>query len=280
MKLFQSLKKVALSKFSSGPVHPPSESLNLNAEVDIFNFSMENEKEIEVWLAKYPSNYKKSALLPLLFIAQRQNNNYLSLGAMNKVAQILEIPQIDVYEVASFYTMYNRTKLGKFHLQVCGTTPCMVCGAQKIIKAIESHLDIKTGQTTKDKMFTLSEVECLGACVNAPMLQVNNEWVYEDLTETNVVELLDRFRSGAEVKKGPQNHRKNSEGPHGRTSLEEFDKLIGEKYVVERDFGKAKEDWIKAKEAAEKAAVEAKAKAAAEAKAKTETDVKLVDLKK
>lgn len=246
----------------------------------MFNFSVENEKEIEVWLAKYPSNYKKSALLPLLFIAQRQNDNYLSLGAMNKVAQILEIPQIDVYEVASFYTMYNRTKLGKFHLQVCGTTPCMVCGAEKIIKAIESHLDIKTGETTKDKMFTLSEVECLGACVNAPMLQVNNEWVYEDLTETNVVELLDRFRSGAEVKKGPQNHRKNSEGPHGRTSLEEFDKLIGEKYVVERDFGKAKEDWIKAKEAAEKAAVEAKAKAAAEAKAKAETDAKLVDLKK
>ena len=110
---------------------------------------------------------------------------------------------MDVYEVASFYTMFNRTKVGKFHLQICGTTPCMVRGADKIISRLENHLGIKLGETTKDGLFTMTEVECLGACVNAPMLQVNNEWVYEDLDEENVIKLVDDFKNGKEVKKGP-----------------------------------------------------------------------------
>lgn len=257
------------SRFSSAPAHPPYNSLNLNADSDVFNFTPESEKEIEKWLKKYPTNYKKSALIPILFIAQKQNNNFLSLGAMNKVAQVLEIPPIDVYEVASFYTMFNRTKVGKFHLQVCGTTPCMVCGAERIIKVLENHLGIHVGETTPDMMFTLSEVECLGACVNAPMLQINNEWVYEDLTESNIIELVEKLRRGEEVKKGPQNHRRNSEGPQGRTSLNDVEKLWGEKYVTNRDFGKAKEDWIKAKEAADKAAAE---KAAADKAAKEKAE--------
>lgn len=122
-----------------------------------------------------------------MFLAQEQNNNFLSLSAMNKVAEILEIPQIDVYEVASFYTMFNWTRVGKFHLQICGTTPCMICGSEKIIHALENHLGIKIGETTKDMLFTLSEVECLGACANAPMMQVNNHWVYEDLDENNII---------------------------------------------------------------------------------------------
>lgn len=257
MKIFQSLKKSALifRKFSA-PVHPQSIALRENADIDVFNFTKENEKLVDIWLSKFPENYKKSAMIPVLFIAQKQNNNYLSLGAMNKVAQILEVPQIDVYEVASFYTMFNRVRVGKFHLQVCGTTPCMVCGAEKIIHVLEDHLNIKMGETTKDMMFTLSEVECLGACVNAPMLQINNEWVYEDLTEKNVIEMVENLRSGIEVKKGPQNHRKYSEGPLGKTSLNDFDKLIGKEYIHDRNFGKAKEDWVKAKEAAEKAAIE------------------------
>lgn len=266
-------------------MHPPYSSLDLNGESDVFNFSAESEREIEVWLKKYPTNYKKSALIPLLFIAQKQNNNFVSLGAMNKIAQILEIPPIDVYEVASFYTMFNRTKVGKFHLQVCGTTPCMVCGAERIIKVLEKHLGVHVGETTQDMMFTLSEVECLGACVNAPMLQINNEWVYEDLTEENVIELIEKLKRGEEVKKGPQNHRVNSEGPLGRTSLKDVNSLIGEKHLHTRDFAKAKEDWLKAKEAAEKAAAEkaaadkaAKEKAEAEKKAK-ETPAPLEDKK-
>lgn len=257
MKFLQNLSKPTfIKRFSSAPVHPLSKDLRINADIDVFNFTPENEKLIDSWLAKYPENYKKSAVIPVLFIAQKQNNNFLSLGAMNKVAQILEVPPIDVYEVASFYTMFNRVKVGKFHLQVCGTTPCMVCGAEKIIHAIEKHLGIHNGETTKDMMFTLTEVECLGSCVNAPMLQINNEWVYEDLTEKNVIELIDKLRRGEEVKKGPQNHRKNSEGPLGKTSLKNYEELIGTKTEFNRDFTKAKEDWQKAKEEAEKAAAE------------------------
>jgi len=197
----------------------------------------------------------------MLFIAQEQNSNFLSLSAMNKVAEILEMPPIDVYEVASFYTMFNRTKVGRFHLQVCGTTPCMVRGAEKIISALEDHLHIRLGETTPDMMFTISEVECLGACVNAPMMQVNNQWVYEDLDEQNVIELIEKFRSGNEVKVGPQNHRKNSEGPIGRTSLQDVNWLQQEQRV-QRDFGKAKTEWEKAKEEAAKVAqAQAQAKA-------------------
>ncbi len=126
---------------------------------------------------------------------------------------------MEVYEVASFYTMFNKKRVGKFHLQICGTTPCLVRGADRIIETLQNHLGVKLGETTKDGLFTMTEVECLGACVNAPMIQVNNEWVYEDLDEENVVELVEQFRKGEKEKKGPQNHRMNSEGPDGRTSL-------------------------------------------------------------
>ena len=108
-----------------------------NTESHVFNFTPENEKEIQNLLLKYPSNYKKSAVIPALFIAQKQNNNFLSLSAMNKVAEILEIPEMDVYEVASFYTMFNRTRVGKFHLQICGTTPCLVAGCEPVIEVFK-----------------------------------------------------------------------------------------------------------------------------------------------
>ena len=98
---------------------------------------------------------------------------------MNKVAKVLDMKPMQVYEVASFYTMFNRTKVGKYHLQVCGTTPCMIRGAGEIINAIKSHANIEMDGTSEDGLFTVSEVECLGACVNAPMIQVNNEYVYE-----------------------------------------------------------------------------------------------------
>jgi NADH dehydrogenase (ubiquinone) flavoprotein 2 len=234
-----------------------------NTTSHIFNFNKENESRIETLLKKYPDNYKKSAVIPMLFMAQEQNQNFLSLSAMNKVAEILEIPPIDVYEVASFYTMFNRTKVGRFHLQVCGTTPCMVRGAEKIIKALEDHLNIRLGETTPDMLFTISEVECLGACVNAPMLQVNNQWVYEDLDEKNVIELIEKFKSGSEVKLGPQNHRNNSEGPLGRTSLKDLEWVVEKEHHITRDFSKAKSDWEKAKEEAAKVAqAQAQAKVA------------------
>ena len=177
--------------------------------------------------------------MPLLMLAQKQNNNFLPLAAMHKIAKILEIPPMQVYEVASFYTMYNRTPVGKYHLQVCGTTPCMLRGAQTIIKTIEDHLDIKCGGTSKDGLFTLHEVECLGACVNAPMMQVSNEWFYEDLTPENTVALLDQMRQGSGFRTGPQiSERVNSEGPEGRTCLQDFTSV-----PIDRDFAAEKERY-------------------------------------
>ena len=150
-----------------------------NNEDTYFEFTPANYEEIKNILKKYPDNYKQSGVIPLLHLAQGQNGNFLTLAAMNKVAKILEMPRITVYEVASFYAMFNREKVGKYHLQICGTTPCQLCGSRDIMKACEDKLGIKMGQTTKDGMFTIEEVECLGACVNAPMIQVNNMDYYE-----------------------------------------------------------------------------------------------------
>lgn len=219
-----------------------------------FDFTPENYKEIETILAKYPSNYKKSATIPLLMMAQKQNDNFLSLTAMKKVAKILEVNEMDVYEVASFYTMFNRTKVGKVHLQVCSTTPCMLCGAYEVIEAIEKHTGCKLGHTSADGQWTIQEVECLGACANAPMLQVNNEWVYEDLTPENVIPLLDKLKNGEEVRKGPQTDRNHCEGPQGRTTLINFD-ADGK---FDRDFDQAKKDYEAAKAAAKAAAAQKK----------------------
>lgn len=119
---------------------------------------------------------------------------------MNEVARILEMPPMRVYEVASFYTMYNRNPVGKFHLQVCTTTPCQLCNSDSIMKAIGDHLGIKPGHTTEDGIFTFSEVECLGACVNAPMVQINDDY-YEDLTPETTVKLLDALKSYAQSTK-------------------------------------------------------------------------------
>ena len=139
---------------------------------------------------------------------------------MNKIAEIVEVAPIRVYETCSFYSMYNREPVGKFLLQVCGTTPCQLCGAEKIIHAIEHHCGIHKGQTSKDGFFTLMEVECLGACVNAPMLQCNDDF-YEDLTEESTIKLLDDLKAGRPTKIGPQIKRQWSAGPMGATTLKD-----------------------------------------------------------
>jgi len=217
-----------------------------NNDDTYFEFTPENYKVINSLLKRYPDSYKRSAVLYLLHMAQKQNDNFLTLAAMNKIAKILEMPSLNVYEVASFYSMFNREKIGKIHLQVCGTTPCLLCGAGDIIKACEDHLGIKLGQTTKDGMFTLDEVECLGACANAPMMQVTNEKVYEDLTPEIMPELLEKFRNGEEVKAGPQTKgRKNAEGPLGRTTLHDLSRKN-----IDRDFNKAVSEWKQALEQA------------------------------
>lgn len=185
-----------------------------------FEWNADSKKKIEVVLKKFPSNYKQSAVMPLLYIAQEQDGkNWLPLTAMNKIAETLDIPPIRVYEVATFYTMYNRQPMGKYHIQLCGTTPCMVRGAQKIKQAITDHVGIKEGETSADGLFTLNEVECLGACVNAPMIQVNNKEFYEWLTPESMVQLLDDWKAGKTPKPYNQNHIKTCEGPMGQTTL-------------------------------------------------------------
>jgi len=192
-----------------------------NNESTPFDFTPENYAKLKQIIAKYPPQNRQAALLPALDLAQRQNNGWLPLAAMNKVAKILGIAAMEAYEVSSFYTMYNREPVGKFHVQVCTTTPCMLRGAYPILDVCKKHLQIEVGETTLDKKFTLSEVECLGACVNAPMLQINDDF-YEDLTEETTVKLLEAFGRGETPRPGPQDgKRKAAEGPQGKTTLKE-----------------------------------------------------------
>lgn len=138
-------------------------SLDSNNQETPFDFTDENYVEIKRILKKFPSNYKQSAIISLCMLAQKQNNNFLTLSAMNKVAKILEVPPISIYEVTSFYTMFNREPVGKYHLQVCCTTPCMLRGSYDIMNTITEKLGIHHMETTEDGLFTLQEVECLGA---------------------------------------------------------------------------------------------------------------------
>jgi NADH dehydrogenase (ubiquinone) flavoprotein 2 len=207
-----------------------------------FDFTPENYKHVEEILSRYPKANKKSALMPLLWLAQKQNNNHVTLSAMNKIAKMLEVPEMAVYEVASFYTMYNRTYVGKFHLQICGTTPCMVRGAGKVMDSAMNHLGVEKNHVTHDGLFSITEVECLGACANAPMMQVNNEWFYEDLDEHSIVNVIEKFKKGEHVEPGPQIKRNRAEGPQGRTTL-----INHEAKPVTRDFVEAKKQWEAAK---------------------------------
>jgi len=168
-----------------------------------FKFSDENQKEVEKILAKYPPERKKSAVMPLLDLAQRQNQNWISKDVIAEIAARLEMPEIKVYEVASFYTMYNLKPVGKYLLQFCKTTPCMLRGIDKIIADCKEKLGIEMDETTLDGVFTLKAVECLGACVNAPVVQINDDFA-EDLTSENFLKILEDLKAGKEFKVGSQ----------------------------------------------------------------------------
>lgn len=175
-----------------------------------FKFSPENLKLAEKNIAKYPEGKEVSAIKSLLDLAQRQNDGWLSLDTMDYIADYLKIAPIRVYEVATFYTMFNLKPVGKFLVQVCTTTPCMLRGAYDILAAIEKKLGVKLNETTADKLFTIKEVECLGACVNAPLVRINDDY-YEDLSENKIEEILEVLAVGREVKTGSQIGRKSSE---------------------------------------------------------------------
>ena len=194
-----------------------------NTSETYWDFNEENYERVERICGKYPANYRQSAIIPLLDLAQRQNGGWLPLAAMDKVAKIVKVQPMAVYEVATFYTMFNRTKVGKYFIQLCGTTPCMVCGSEEIKKTIEDHVGIKEGETSADGLFTLREVECLGSCANAPMIQMNDDY-YECLTPKTTVELLELCKQGKPPEMGkwgslPMNGQVSCEGPKGKTTL-------------------------------------------------------------
>uniref|UniRef100_A0A6F9DMR1 NADH dehydrogenase [ubiquinone] flavoprotein 2, mitochondrial n=1 Tax=Phallusia mammillata TaxID=59560 RepID=A0A6F9DMR1_9ASCI len=203
---------------SSGAIFNHTDTPENNANTP-FDFTPENYKRIDAIMANYPEGHKVAAVMPILDVAQRQHG-WLPISAMNKVASVLEVPPMRVYEVATFYTMYNRNPVGKYHLQLCTTTPCMLCGSDAILKTIQDKLGIKVGETTKDKMFTLMEVECLGACVNAPMIQIN-DFYYEDLKPSDMEEILDDLKAGRTPRAGPRSGRFACEPLGGLTSLTE-----------------------------------------------------------
>jgi NADH-quinone oxidoreductase subunit E len=168
-----------------------------------FEFNSENQKKVQEILARYPAERKKSAVMPLLDLAQRQNHNWISKEIIKCIAELLEIPEIKVYEVATFYTMYNLKPVGKYLLQFCKTTPCMLRGIDQIAKACKEKLGIDWEETTDDRLFTMKAVECLGACVNAPVVQINDDFV-EDLTVENFTKILDSLKAGRPLKVGSQ----------------------------------------------------------------------------
>jgi NADH-quinone oxidoreductase subunit E len=182
-----------------------------------FEFTPENRAWAMEQIKKYPEGRQAAAVLPILWRAQEQNDQWLPEPAIRYVADLLDMPYIRVYEVATFYTMFNLSPVGRYHVQVCGTTPCMLRGANDIKAVCESAIGPR-GSVTPDGVFSWTEVECLGACVNAPMAQINKDY-YEDLTVENFEFLLEGLRSGREVRPGPQNGRQFSAPASGATTL-------------------------------------------------------------
>jgi len=196
----------------SGPSHAP-----VNQPVS-FVFTAENLEKAKQIIARYPDGRQASAVMPLLDLAQRQHDGWLPTAAMDYVADMIGVPHIRAYEVATFYTMYNLAPVGKHLVQVCTTTPCWLRGSGAIMDACHKHLGIRTGETTPDGQFTLREAECLGACVNAPLAFIGDDY-YEDLTPETATKLLDDLKVGRPVKAGPQSGRQASAPDGGPTTL-------------------------------------------------------------
>ncbi len=211
--------------------------LNADYQPEHFEFDKMYEKHIAEIIALYPPGKQKSAVMPLLDLAQRQvaqegmkadppYGGWIPRAAMDKIADILGMHKVKVYEVASFYSMYNTAPVGQNLVQFCTTTPCWLCGSADIVKATTDHLGVGLGETTKDGLFTLMEVECLGACVNAPMVQINDDY-YEDLTPDNMREVLTNLAEGIKPSIGSQTGRKASMSAAGPTSLKKLAQKVG-----------------------------------------------------
>ncbi len=186
-----------------------------------FAFTAENLDRAQRFIARYPEGRQASAVIALLDLAQRQNSNWLTSEAIAYVANLLEMAPIRVHEVATFYTMFNLEPVGKYLIQVCRTTPCWLCGSDDLTRTSLDKLGTRLRETSEDGLFTVIEVECLGACANAPMVQINDDY-YEDLSAERMAEIIDALRDGKEVPVGPQTGRLGSApegGPQTLTDL-------------------------------------------------------------
>ena len=185
---------------------------------DIFEFNSENLLAVKKIIESYPKGKQQSAVMALLYLVQRQNNNWIPLVAMKYIANLLEMPYIKVYEVATFYSMYNLSPVGNYFIQVCTTTPCMISGAYKLVEACKEKISDKEKELSKDKSCSWMEVECLGACVNAPMMQINEDY-FEDLDKEKTSKIFDKILNDENIEPGSYRGRVNSEPENNRKTL-------------------------------------------------------------
>ena len=184
---------------------------------ETFEFNLSSLEAANTIVAKYPKGKQQSAVMALLYIVQKQNNNWIPLAAMKYIAKFLDMPYIQVYEVATFYSMYNLSPVGKYFIQVCTTTPCMIRGANQLVEACKEKISINECELSNDKSCSWIEVECLGACVSAPMMQVNDDY-YEDLDEKSTREILDSLIKNKPLKPGSYRGRKNTSPEKSKVS--------------------------------------------------------------
>ena len=185
-----------------------------------FQFSKENLVLAEKEINKYPKNRKASAVLALLHLVQKQNENWIPLVAIKYVANFLDMPYIKVYEISTFYSMFNLSPVGKYFVQVCTTTPCMIRGAKKITEVCKKNISINENELSDNKLCSWTEVECLGGCVNAPVVQINQDY-YEDLDEIKAEEIIQSLLKDEFPKPGSAKNRRNSAPENGKTTLNE-----------------------------------------------------------
>ena len=186
-----------------------------------FEFNSSSLEAANKIISKYPKGKQQSAVMALLYIAQKQNNNWIPLVAMKYIAKLLDMPYIKVYEVATFYSMFNLSPVGKYFIQVCTTTPCMIRGAGKLVEACKEKISENESELLSDKNCSWMEVECLGACVTAPMMQINDDY-YEDLDKEKTLEILDKILKDEIPKPGSYRGRINNEPENGRKTLMEL----------------------------------------------------------
>ncbi len=185
---------------------------------DTFEFSKENFEKVDIEIKKYPKSKKKSAVIALLYLAQRQNDNWIPLAAIKYISKLLEMPYIKVFEVATFYSMFNLVPVGKYFIQICTTTPCMIRGANKLVDICKKHISEKQNEISKNKLCSWTEVECLGSCVSAPMMQINQDY-FEDLNENETEKIVQQLLIDKFPNPGSAKNRKNTAPEKERTTL-------------------------------------------------------------